>query len=787
MIKPLIPLNEADRINALNEYNILDTLPENEFDDITSFASHICGTPISLISLVDPERQWFKSHHGLDTTETPREHAFCAHAINTPDQMLIVPDSRQDIRFADNPLVTGETQVIFYAGVPLVTPSGFAMGTLCVIDNKPHVLTEDQTNTLQAISKQVVKLLELRKKNMELDEKKQLLERTLELYEQTSQVARVGGWELDLVTQKLSWTTVTKQIHEVEDEYEPDLQTAINFYKEGENRNKIEELVQNGIKNGNPWVVELEIVTAKGNIRWVRAKGEVEFSNGECVRLYGILQDIHEYKLKDIQLSRSEEQFRLTFNHSTSGMAIVAADNSWIKVNDSLCRITGYSKEELIPETFLKISHPEDLPNQLAKLHELVEGKIDHYEIEKRYFHKQGHIVWAVLSVSLVRDEKKKPVHFVVQITDITGIKQAEQVVKDERKLLKTLIDNLPVNIYVKDRESRKILVNRKEIEHMGASSESDILGKNDYELYPSESATISIEEDQQVLHSGDAIINKETLNIKQDGTQYWFLTSKLPLKNAENETTGLLGISYDISARKVKEKKLNELMDVTTEQNNRLLNFAHIVSHNLRTHSANFAALLELMELEEDESMRKQMFVMLKQASGNLTETVANLNEIVAVNTTAKKEIQFINLHMAIKNVQNNLKALLKENNVEVFNEVDESYQVAAVPAYLDSILLNFLTNGIKYKSGRKDPFVRFGALMENKQLTLSIQDNGIGIDMDKNKDKLFGMYKTFHGNKDARGVGLFITKNQVEAMGGKIDVESKVGEGTTFKIHFN
>ena len=117
-------------------------------------------------------------------------------------------------------------------------------------DNKPHVLTEDQTNTLQAISKQVVKLLELRKKNMELDEKKQLLERTLELYEQTSQVARVGGWELDLVTQKLSWTTVTKQIHEVEDEYEPDLQTAINFYKEGENRNKIEELVQNGIKNG---------------------------------------------------------------------------------------------------------------------------------------------------------------------------------------------------------------------------------------------------------------------------------------------------------------------------------------------------------------------------------------------------------------------------------------------------------------------------------------------------------------------------------------------------------
>ena len=176
MISAPIPSNERERLRNIREYNILDTLPEEEYDDITRLASIICKTPISLISIVDEKRQWFKSHHGLAVSESPRELAFCAHAINDMNNLLIVEDSRTDIRFHDNPFVTGEPHVIFYAGIPLISPEGFAWGTLCVADNKPNQIDKDQEIALRALSRQVVKLLELRRAKSILEKRQETLE-----------------------------------------------------------------------------------------------------------------------------------------------------------------------------------------------------------------------------------------------------------------------------------------------------------------------------------------------------------------------------------------------------------------------------------------------------------------------------------------------------------------------------------------------------------------------------------------------------------------------------------
>src|SRR3954469_4554486 len=142
MIKPEKYKSEEERIKSLESYSILDTLPEMDFDNLTSIAAEICGTPISLVTFVDEERQWFKSRFGLDTHETHRDYAFCAHAINMPNDIFIVPDSREDVRFFDNPIVTGDPHVIFYAGVPLITEKGMPLGTLCVIDQMPRELTQ---------------------------------------------------------------------------------------------------------------------------------------------------------------------------------------------------------------------------------------------------------------------------------------------------------------------------------------------------------------------------------------------------------------------------------------------------------------------------------------------------------------------------------------------------------------------------------------------------------------------------------------------------------------------
>ena len=162
MILPPLPDKEDDRLQALIKYKVLDTPAEKAFDDLTALAAYICDTPISLISLVDEKRQWFKSKGGLEAIESPRQLALCAYTILEPQKMLIVPNALEDERFVDNPLVISEPNVIFYAGAPLVTPDGFAIGTLCAIDNKPREINPEQIQALQALSRQVISQLELR-------------------------------------------------------------------------------------------------------------------------------------------------------------------------------------------------------------------------------------------------------------------------------------------------------------------------------------------------------------------------------------------------------------------------------------------------------------------------------------------------------------------------------------------------------------------------------------------------------------------------------------------------
>ena len=269
----------------------------------------------------------------------------------------------------------------------------------------------------------------------------------------------------------------------------------------------------------------------------------------------------------------------------------------------------------------------------------------------------------------------------------------------------------------------------------------------------------------------------KHNINIKMSGT----------LVEGTSGIKRVLCTFENITSQTKLERNLKNTITSSREKNEQLLNFAHMVSHNLKTHATNFSLLLNFLNDETGKIQRNKYMNMLFSASDNLSETIRGLREIVAVKSSINEEKKLLSLNESLFVVEQNVAGLLKETNSKIINEIPETTQVKALPAYLNSILTNCITNSIKYRCDDKKPIIIL-SIEENKNYTiLSVEDNGLGIDLEKYGNELFGLYKTFHRNKDSRGIGLYITKNQMDAMNGKITVESMPNEGTTFRFYFN
>ncbi|AOZ98154.1 PAS domain-containing sensor histidine kinase [Flavobacterium commune] len=263
---------------------------------------------------------------------------------------------------------------------------------------------------------------------------------------------------------------------------------------------------------------------------------------------------------------------------------------------------------------------------------------------------------------------------------------------------------------------------------------------------------------------------------------KYWLELNITPIFDSKGNCTKFIGIGRDITATKEKEIELKNILEVSNQQNNKLLNFAHIVSHNIRSHTCNLQMVLNVID-ETDTIDEKLSFIeMFKEGTEKLSKTIENLNEVITIQKNSKTKKTIVNLKSEIEKITHSFK-----DKISITHHIPANLNINVIPDYLENIVYNLLTNAVKYQSPERLPLLDISCKTEDGFHIVSFKDNGLGINLQKYKHKIFGMYKTFHENEDAKGFGLFIVKNQMEAMKGKIEVESTAGLGSNFKLYFN
>ena len=1172
MPPPDIPKNERERLYELRRYNLDKNTSDHAYDFLTRMAATICSTDNSLLSIIDDDVQWFLSQHGTAYDETPREYAFCAHAINNPNNLLIVEDAREDARFKEHPAVLGAPGIVFYAAAPLVTEANVALGTLCVVDQQPRTLTQEQKNELRLLAAQAVKLLELEKTTTVLKDANRKLKKQEELLRVTQSVNKIGAWEMDLDTGKTYWSEEVYKIHEVDKTFDHNKSNGLDFYHP-EDRETVRRAIESTLTTAEPFDVTARFITAKGNQRWVRATGHLHADDASDKCLIGAFQDA-------TSLKESEQKFKGIFDSTFSFLWILDADgivrdtnkaslqaagitkkevvgepfwkcywwqasgqerarlqNSIARAragdeatyeatvsvegdrtlpilfslrpvfregdiqfivaeghpiedvvtarnryravlegtragtwkwnvqtgetvfNERWAEIVGYTIEEISPttiDTWVEFAHPDDLKKSNEQLEAVFCGERDFYDIECRMRHKNGDWVWvhdrgkvvswtpggeplmmygthlditeqklieeartalvkrferidahvpgAIYQFQLMPDgqtrcpyasagiqqvfgvtpqeiagdaavlferihpEDVDQVRASIEVSartlttwrhtcrvnlpdgrtiwvegeatpealhdgsilwhgyiqDITEQKEASRKLLYNERLLQSLYELSPIGIALNDYETGAFVdVNEKLVEPTGYTKE-EFLNLSYWDVTPEEYK----QEEMEALQSMEATgtygpFEKEY--IRKDGSRYpvllrgvtvqdldgrkliWsFIQDVSDIKQAEQDLSealrnlqsildastqvsiisiddtgrirtfnrgaermlgytleevvgcsyedtlhvpeevasqaaafsetyqeavegyqalcleanrrgqytaewtythkdgshipvllsitpmspapdggGHLAVAADVSSLKKAEQEIQALLTITENQNERLKNFAHIVTHNLRSNTAGILGSLDLMEVTNKELFENDFVQMLRRSAEGLERTIENLTEVVRQSFVNENSTCPVCLQDSVDTALHTLMHYAGNVGVELISEVQEGVCVEGVPAYVDSVVSNFISNGIKYSDPAKKSFVRVYTESREDEVMIVFEDNGIGIDLGAHGADLFGMYQTFHDHEDARGVGLYITKNQIASMGGRVEVESTPAEGSLFKVY--
>ncbi|MEO9478263.1 MAG: PAS domain-containing protein [Maribacter dokdonensis] len=614
-----------------------------------------------------------------------------------------------------------------------------------------------------------------------------IYKKEIELLHKAEDVARIGCWELDLKSSMVYWTKTTKDIHEVSEDFEPNLEDGINFYKKGIHRENITNLVSTAIAEGTPFDTELIIITATGKEVWVCAKGEVEMLNGKAVKLVGTFQDIDERKKMQLAHEEITERLKITTETAQIGLWDYDLINNKLTWDKEMYRIFDVNENEFsgVFEAWSNTIHPDDKERILTATQKAVDG-IEDFDEEFRITFKNGTVRHVKGLSKTIKDINGKPIKMTGANWDISELRSAEFKLARSAKSFSETFEHSSIGMALVAPDGGWIKVNNSLCNSLGYSPE-DFLKLTFQDITHPDDLNNDLSLLNDVVKGRRDSYQLEKRYMHKNGNIIYAILTVTPVRKINGDISYFISQVLDISNRIESEKKLNTLVEVTKSQNESLMNFAHIVSHNLRSHSTNMTMLTRFLNEEKDEEERLNLNRMITSASKSLSETITHLNDVVQVKTGALEKLQSISVLNTINHIITSINGLLEEQDTTLNIDVSKTHFVNAVPAYLESIFLNVLTNALKYSSPTRKPSIKIKSQVKNEKILITFIDNGQGIDLNRHGDKIFGMYKTFHKHRDAKGIGLFITKNQIESMNGSINIESIVDKGTTLYIELN
>lgn len=760
---------EQDRLNALYAYHILDTPIEGSFDNLAKLASQIFNMPIAFISLLDKERQWFKSSIGSDAKEMSRKQSFCNFTI-LENTVFEICDTHQDSRFAHYDDVVNEPLIRYYAGAPLIDEDGFALGTLSILDKVPRELSVMQKEILQNLAKEVVVHLLLKKKDQQLVANAVRFQELLNITKVSPEIHCILDFKgkilfvNDAVTRMLEYSVEEAMGMEMWDVcYPEDIPHVIKSISE-ELRHKRRE-----------FNVDFRIVGSNGVVRWISWNLVAKSS-----RWYTYGRDITESKRVESDL------VKLSFVASKVNNAVVIndANNRVTWVNDAFEKITGFTLEDIRGRRLGDMIIGPDTDLELVEEVRRLTAMRQSFTIDMLAYRKDKKEIWLSVYNTVVLDDKGNVDAEVEIIIDITDKKRAEE----ELQVLSLVASKTNTGVSIQDKEGTTTWVNQSlekmtgyKLEELRGHQMGNILSPNfDQELIINARNKSRNNQSYQI----------EVLGEKKDGSPIWFSVSNTPILNSKGQVERQIDLISDITQRKQVEKEMIEAKEQALKLSQAKEMFLSVMSHEIRTPLNAVIGMTHLLLDNDPKISQVDDLNILKFSGENLLHIINDILDFTKIET-GKMELEIFpfNLKTLANDIINSLQVNVKKNgnSLNLVFDPQITGKISGDKNRLYQILMNFLGNAIKFTDNGLVE-LRISLVAENDEASVirfEVADNGIGIP----KDKQGYIFETFTQARTdisrkygGTGLGLAITKKLLDMFNSAITVDSTEGKGTTF-----